>query len=167
MAATISKTSWLAILLTICTLAHATDFSQWHEVRGGAWAVDRSLWPSMQSQLLAAADKRRRSGRSLRPSAPSLASSEPVAVPSEVTLEVPQSRDVSAYVVQLQGQVVGGRRVVRLAGACQQFAEQFTDDLENIDTRFIEVFDGGDCFFDAVFDLKSKRLIRFSFHGLA
>ncbi len=58
---------------------------------------------------------------------------------------------------------MNGRRVVRLAGACEISKGM----AERIDTQFVFVRDGGECYFGAFFDMESKRLVGFGFNGVA
>jgi hypothetical protein len=128
------------LLLAAFGLAQSADLSRWHEVRGGTWKVDRALWEEMKAQIQAAAN------------------------PTQHGVEKVHTRDVSDFYVQLQGLSENGRSIVRLSGACSLLGD---DAVESLDRAWYEVYDGGDCFFDALFDPASKRLVRFGFNGNA
>jgi hypothetical protein len=55
-----------------------------------------------------------------------------------------------------------GKRSVRLAGASSILPGVTPNDLR---ARFYQVFDGGNCFFDASHDPSEHRFTAFSFHG--
>ena len=123
-------------------------------VRGGDWQIPPELKPLIQVQLQAAADGNL-TGR-VRPIG------EPL-----------RRRDVSAYIVQIQGRLIDGRRIVDVRGGCPQAMSQQAEmsshlhEVDDLNWRMMDVLDGGDCFFDGQFDPDAGRFIQFAFHGVA
>jgi hypothetical protein len=74
--------------------------------------------------------------------------------------EVPE--DLDDYVRQYTGVESGSVRHLVVAGLCESY---LSDDGWRY--SWIEVADGGTCFWDATMDLGSGEIIRFSFHGSA
>jgi hypothetical protein len=115
----------------------AAGQANWHEVRGGAWPVASGVVVEMAGTLQAEASRHQR-------------------------LEI--VRPLDSYIVQYQGQMKDGKRSIRLAGACSILPGVTANDLE---ARFYQVFDGGNCFFDATYDPSGHSYTAFSFHGYA
>lgn len=67
------------------------------------------------------------------------------------------------YVVQYQGVIEDGKRVVRVAGACHADGNS----IDTLTRGFRNIADGGKCFFDATYDPEGKRFTWFAFHGNA
>jgi hypothetical protein len=111
-----------------------------HEVRGGAWKVDRALVTTIKNRLQEAAANPA-SGRGMDPNLPA----------------------VSDYFVQVQGQVDNGKRVVELFGACGMGAEE----ARYLNWQMFMIFDGGPCLFSGKFDVESQRFVWFNFNGPA
>jgi hypothetical protein len=87
------------------------------------------------------------------------------AIPAEAA-HAPHSKPAlpaDAYTVQYQGQLQDGRRLVRLAGACETHGST----ASQLKAAFFVIFDGGTCFFDATYDPALRRFTAFSFHGRA
>lgn len=68
---------------------------------------------------------------------------------------------IAKYAIQFRGESRNGRPAVRLAGACRIY-EVF---LSQLTETFIDVHDGGECYFDAEYDPVEKRLRQFKYHG--
>ncbi len=117
-----------------------TGDPRWHEVRGGAWKVNRALVAIIKNRVQEAAASPA-SGRGMEPNLP----------------------EVSDYFVQVQGQVENGKQVVELFGACRMG----TEDSRYLDWKMIVIFDGGPCLFSGKFDVESQRLLWFYFNGSA
>jgi hypothetical protein len=73
------------------------------------------------------------------------------------------ARPLADYTVQYRGQMKEGRRVVSLSGVCSVLGKS-ADELR---AEFLIVFDGGNCFFHATYDLSLRRFTEFSFNGVA
>lgn len=69
----------------------------------------------------------------------------------------------AGYAIQFRGETRDGHPVVRLAGACSME----TIPAWQLSSQFLNVQDGGTCFFDAEYDPESKRLSHFNYHGYA
>jgi hypothetical protein len=69
--------------------------------------------------------------------------------------------DLTAYVRQYTGVEGDGHRQLVVAALCDP------DAFPEWRSQWIEVMDGGACFWDATMDLASGAIIRFSFHGSA
>ena len=115
----------------------AASPGNWHEVSGGAWAVPTDLLVEMAGTLQAEASRHQR---------------------------LENVRPMDAYTVQYQGQMKEGERSIRLAGACSILPGVTANDLK---AYFYRMSDGGNCFFDAIYDPARHRFTRFSFHGYA
>jgi hypothetical protein len=115
----------------------AASPGNWHEVRGGAWAVPPYLLAEMAGMIQAEASRRQR---------------------------LEKVRPMDAYTVQYQGRMKDGERSIRLAGACSILPGVTADDLK---AHFYRMSDGGNCFFDAIYDPARHRFTSFSFHGYA
>lgn len=74
--------------------------------------------------------------------------------------DTPETLD--GYVRQYTGVAGGGARQLLVAGICANAA----DDMRWQDS-WIQVSDGGTCFWDATMDLETGEVQRFSFHGQA
>jgi hypothetical protein len=118
-------------------MSPAAGPGSWHEVRGGAWAVPSDLLVEMAGTLQAEASRHQR---------------------------LEKVRPMDAYTVQYQGQMKEGERSIRLAGACHILPGVTADDLK---AHFYRMSDGGNCFFDAIYDPARHRFTSFSFHGYA
>lgn len=70
---------------------------------------------------------------------------------------------IATYAIQFRGEAKDGRRVVRLAGAC----DVHDTPPWQLSQTFFNVSDGGKCYFDAEYDPLEKRLSRFDYHGYA
>jgi hypothetical protein len=70
--------------------------------------------------------------------------------------------DLDGYVRQYSGVEGGGVRHLVVAGICPSAAEDM-----DWDAGWIEVNDGGTCFWDAKMDLDTGEIHRLSFHGSA
>ena len=117
-----------------------TGDARWHEVRGGAWKVDRALVTTIKNRLQeAAANPASRWG--MEPNLPA----------------------VSDYFVQVQGQVDNGKRVVELFGACGMGAEE----ARYLNWQMFVILDGGPCLFSGKFDVESQQFVWFNFNGTA
>ena len=115
----------------------AASPGNWHEVSGGAWAVPTDLLVEMAGTLQAEASRHQR---------------------------LENVRPMDAYTVQYQGQMKEGERSIRLAGACSILPGVTANDLK---AHFYRMSDGGNCFFDAIYDPARHRFTSFSFHGYA
>jgi hypothetical protein len=69
--------------------------------------------------------------------------------------------DLDGYVRQYTGVEGGGARHLVVAALCRP------DDLPEWESSWIEVSDGGACFWDATMDLETGEILRLSFHGEA
>ena len=69
--------------------------------------------------------------------------------------------DLAEYVRQYTGVEGDGHRQLIVAALCDP------DAFPEWQSQWIEVMDGGACFWDATMDLASGEIIRFSFHGSA
>lgn len=69
---------------------------------------------------------------------------------------------VPRYAIQFRGETLDGRQVVRLVGACIA-GENHEWKLSE---QFIQMDDGGKCYFDADYRLDDRQL-RFGYHGNA
>ena len=69
--------------------------------------------------------------------------------------------DLGDYVRQYTGVEGGGARHLVVAALCRPA------DFPDWETRWIEVSDGGACFWDATMDLASGEILRVSIHGSA
>ncbi|MFK3736603.1 hypothetical protein [Massilia sp. TN1-12] len=67
------------------------------------------------------------------------------------------------YIVQYQGMLTNGVRVIRVAGACETLGMDET----RLSQAFLNVRDGGKCFFDATYDPDQRRFTAFHYHGYA
>lgn len=66
------------------------------------------------------------------------------------------------YAIQFRGETLEGRQLVRLVGACDALGKSEW----RLSQQFIQVSDGGKCYFEADYRPDDKRL-RFSYHGHA
>nr|WP_314547186.1 hypothetical protein [uncultured Massilia sp.] len=67
------------------------------------------------------------------------------------------------YIVQYQGKLEDGVRVIRVAGACETLGM----DEARLSQAFLNVRDGGKCYFDATYDPEQRRFTEFRYHGFA
>jgi hypothetical protein len=123
--------------LTISVAASAQDVSRWHEVSGGAWQVSPLVVVRIAPLLQAAANQ-------------------------EYEDKNIQAPNLESYTIQYQGTESGLKRVVSILGACEV---RVPSDL--LTRQWYQVFDGGECFFEATYDPESKKLTEFFFHGRA
>jgi len=70
---------------------------------------------------------------------------------------------LDTYIIQYQGELSGSARSIRLMGACNIGRAGELD----FSARFYIVSDGGECFFDAIYDPKGKRFTSLTYHGKA
>ena len=87
----------------------------------------------------------------------------PAALPpaANSTGEEVTAEDMDGYVRQYTGVEAEGHRQLIVAALCAP------EDFPEWRTQWIEVNDGGTCFWDATMDLDTGEIIRFSFHGAA
>ena len=69
--------------------------------------------------------------------------------------------DVEDHMRQYTGVEGGGERHLVVAALCRP------EDFPGWETQWIEVSDGGDCFWDAAMDLETGEILRLSVHGQA
>jgi len=86
----------------------------------------------------------------------------------EAELDTEEPTDLTGYVRQYTGVASDGGddRHLVVAGICATAADA-GGSLDDWRDGWIEVADGGDCFWDATMDLTSGDLLRFGFHGSA
>jgi hypothetical protein len=126
------------IVVVLASSAYGQDLSRWHEVNGGQWRVPTSVAQEIAQHVQDAANKE---GQSRYKRAPNL-------------------RD---YHVQFQGISSGKSRQVKLAGACQ--VNGATSAM--LTRAWLIVHDGGDCYFEAIYDPATKKFLRFMFNGVS
>jgi hypothetical protein len=128
----------LAIVPVLFTVAQSATPAKWYEVSGGTWTVDSAEVTRMASKLQDAGDASRGTKTS-------------------------RTKALSKYVVQYQGMGPATKRQVRLSGSCDY------DDRSPLELKknFFNVMDGGDCYFDAVYDVQTQRFVGFLFNGVA
>ena len=80
-----------------------------------------------------------------------------VAVQDEAISEKEKLPAWSTYAFQYQGRQVGGRKVIYVNGFCHipDYAAK----------RMVVVFDGGSCYFSALYDVESKAYTNVRFNG--
>lgn len=103
---------------------------------------------------------------SFRPSADDAARFEaalPAALPTATNPsgETVGDEDLAGYVRQYTGVEADGHRHLVVGALCAP------DDFPEWRTQWIEVMDGGACFWDATMDLDTGEIIRLGFHGAA
>lgn len=108
----------------------------WYEVRAGAWQLPLETMREIRVLIDARLSANRLFGDKSR---------------------------IATYAIQFRGEFRDGRRLVRLAGACNVHD---TPPWQLSET-FFNVNDGGKCYFDAEYDPLEKRLSRFDYHGYA
>lgn len=116
--------------------AAAQDLPQWHQVRGGRWEVPIEVAMDAANAIKASAIDIVPKNR--RP-----------------------MRDVAGYTVQYQGVLEEGARLVRLSGACSLWGRT----PEQLRADWLVVADGGDCYYDAIYDPAVKRITAIRAHG--
>ncbi|WP_036215968.1 hypothetical protein [Massilia sp. LC238] len=134
----IAPPSW-AVSMPPGTAAYAPPVSplpNWYEVRAGAWQVPLETVREIRALVDARLSANELFGNKAR---------------------------IATYAIQFRGEARDGRRVVRLAGACNVHD---TPPWQLSET-FFNVNDGGKCYFDAEYDPLEKRLSRFDYHGYA
>jgi len=75
--------------------------------------------------------------------------------------EIVTADDLDGYVRQYTGVEGGGARQLVVSALCSP------EDFPEWETQWIEVSDGGACFWDATMDLESGEILRLYFHGQA
>lgn len=129
----------LAAFAFACALAQAAaaqDLPNWYQVSGGQWEVP------IETAMDASA-----------------------AIKTSAIDDAPKNRrpmrDVSHYTVQYQGFVAGKARMVRLSGACSLWGRK----PEQLRADWLVVADGGECYYDAIYDPAVKRITAIRTHG--
>jgi hypothetical protein len=119
------------------SLAQGT--TRWYEVSGGAWLVPEATVKEMRGSLQRSADQSHKgNGKKL-------------------------VRSLSSDTVQYQGLVNEERKQVLLRGSCT-VKEKSSATLAS---EWNLVLDGGNCYYEAVYDPLRKRFISFQFNGEA
>jgi hypothetical protein len=126
------------ILLSFSFVVQAAAPSNWYQVAGGTWTVDTIEVERIASQLQSAGDA------------------------SLVGRKTARVKELSKYIVQYQGIGSTARHQVRLMGACDLDGRS----PDSLRKDIYLVFDGGDCYFHAVYDRKQKKFVGFSFNGV-
>jgi len=67
------------------------------------------------------------------------------------------------YTMQYQGRIQDNSRTVKVMGACQ--VDKWTPAM--LSQQFLAMFDGGKCYFSAIYDIETRKFIRFSYNGQA
>ena len=131
--------SLILALALACTLpVLASDLSRWYQVKGGEWVVSPSEAREVQEKLKAL-------------------------LPTKSPSPTQPQRGIQHYVVQFQGATISGAKVIKVFGGCDFFdrtRKQLTHD-------WIRILDGGSCYFEATYDLSTKKWLDFGFHGHA
>lgn len=117
-------------------LAPISPLPNWYEVRAGAWQVPLETVREIQALVEARIGANKLFGDKAR---------------------------IATYAIQFRGESRDGRRLVRLAGACNVHDTP----RWQLSETFFNVNDGGKCYFDAEYDPLEKRLSRFDYHGYA
>ena len=115
----------------------ATASGSWIQVSGGSWVVPAHLIAQLDKSLQAAAKD------------------------SQANKSSPKS--LSLYVKQYRGRDGRNGREVEVRGFCQTSGRSRKDLMED----FIHVLDGGDCYFQATWDVNTSRFKQFHFNGVA
>ena len=82
-----------------------------------------------------------------------------------------QARGLDAYLIRIQGVIgvdpartqvadIDGKRLIQMYGYCEVYSDSWKSS-----GHF--VFDGGDCYFDALYDPEAKAIVSFYVNGLA
>ncbi len=127
----------IAFLVAASAQVAASPGSHWIQVQGGTWAVPPTDVAQMASLLPAAALKAKRGKKT--------------------------EKEVSTYTVQFKGLGAPGRRVVELRGSCEVDGTSRAELQKN----FLNVLDGGECYFDEVWDPTQRRFKFLRFNGVA
>lgn len=69
--------------------------------------------------------------------------------------------EFNKYVIQYQGESSGASHSIRLSGACDTLGKNEREFSE----KFHTVYDGGKCFFDAMYEPEKKQFSYFAYHG--
>jgi GMP synthase-like glutamine amidotransferase len=72
-------------------------------------------------------------------------------------------QEVSTYTIQFKALGAPGRRVVELRGACKVHGTSRAE----LQKDFLIVFDGGECYFDAIWDATQRKFKHLRFNGVA
>ena len=140
-------------------LREPTGDAHWHQVRGGDWWVEPSTIAALRAQVQTATAGHPQP----EPVVSIVPESSAPDGPARPAPYEPESNGPPSFIVQFQGRMLDGRRVVVLTGNC--FDNPFGRDM--LDWRMSDVLDGGDCVFEATFDPARGILERFAFHGVA
>lgn len=127
----------IAFLVAASAQVAASPGSHWIQVQGGTWAVPTADVAQMASQLPAASLKAKGGKKT--------------------------EKEVSTYTVQFKGLGAPGRRVVELRGACKVHGTTRAE----LQKDFLFVLDGGECYFDAIWDATQRKFKHLRFNGVA
>ncbi len=127
------------VLSSLSFAIQAAAPTNWYEIAGGTWTVNALDVERIASQLERAGDASHGGRKTAR------------------------TKELSKYFVQYQGIGPTARHQVRLIGMC----DLGSSSLDSLHKYANIVEDGGDCYFDAVYDMKQKKFVGFSFHGVS
>ena len=153
------------LLFSVSIVLAAPASARWHEVLGGAWAVDQTGLPKVLAGLQAAADASPDWERKSRIAELELKFQEENARTGHAVRTRPEDVpatppvDLSTYTVQFQGVLVHRQRMIRIAGVCSGDPGH-----SNVDREFLVVSGGGRCVFQALFDPSTDRVRLFGFN---
>jgi hypothetical protein len=123
--------------LLLWTAAALADSGAWLEVQGGSWNPSTALLSDVEAALR-------------------------IAVPPAATGRG-RLPDWRTYTFQYQGQsAASGHRYVRVNAFCWA-----RDNFPDLTKEWVEVKDGGACFFSAKYDTAAKRLYDLQVNGVA
>ncbi len=135
----LTRAAAVAVLTVVGTCNQvAASSDRWYQVAGGTWKVSSATSIELMTSLSKA-------------------------VSSSKTPEGTRHRSINEFVVQYQGVHKKEQQLVQVSGACD------THRKPNgfFETEWLTVSDGGSCYFNAVYDPRRKKVVRFWFNGLA
>lgn len=126
----------IAFLVTASAQVAAIPSSNWIQVQGSTWRVSPAELAQMASQLPAAALSANGGKKT--------------------------EKDVLTYTIQFKALGSPGRRVVEVRGACQVHGTTHGE----LQKDFLVVIDGGQCYFNAVWDATQRKFKHLRFNGV-